>query len=239
MTSSVKHHLHLAHTLDLIKEPSFFSPRPLDPFSIPQHLSMWNVEDIPLADSLKENENDHHLGPFKQGLHIRETTLEEGIDAMQRNKASTHGQPHDPTETTILIQAAQTQLAALASRIHSPSNQMEQSLRLNGITNCFGRISDSITKLELIALASSGYATTTSVTPSNSPRHELERFLMSTEHRAKHWAQCIWDECESHMEGKDRHYYPAGSRHLPAPSPLYSTSCFITPHHAKRRYENR
>jgi len=38
MTSSVKHNLHLAHTLNPIKEPSFFSPTPLDPFSIPQHL---------------------------------------------------------------------------------------------------------------------------------------------------------------------------------------------------------
>ena len=53
------------------------------------------------------------------------TTLEKGIDAMQNNKASTQGQSHDPTETTILIQAAQTKLAALASRIHSHSNQME------------------------------------------------------------------------------------------------------------------
>jgi len=52
-------------------------------------------------------------GPFEQGLHKMTTTLEEGIDAMQSNKASTQGQPHDPTETTILIQAAQTQLAAL------------------------------------------------------------------------------------------------------------------------------
>jgi len=41
------------------------------------------------------------------------------------------------------------------------------------------------------------------------------------------------------MEGKDRHYYPSGPYHIPAPTPLYSTSCFITPHHPKRRYENR
>ena len=234
MTSSVKHNLHLAHTLDPIKEPSFFSTRPLDPVSIPQHLSMWNVEDVPIADSPKEDENDHHPGPFEQGLYKIETTLEEGINVMQRNKASTHGEPHHPTKITILIEAAQTQLAPLASRIQSPSNQMEQSLRLNAITNWFGRIYDSITKLESIALARSGYATTISVTPSNPPRHELEQFLMSTGHRAKHWAQCVWDECESQMEGKDRHYYPSGPRHIPAPSPLYSTSCFITPHHLSK-----
>jgi len=229
MTSSVKHNLHLAHTLDPIKEPSFFPPTPLDPFSIPQHLSMWKVEDVPIPDSPKEKENDHHQGPFEQGLHKMATTLEESIDAMQSNKASTQGQPHDPTETTILIQAAQTQLAALASRIDSPSNQLEQSLRLNTITNCFGRIHDSITKLESIPLASSGYETTPSVTTSNPPRDELERFLMSTGHRAKHWAQCVWDECEFHMEKKDRHYYPSGPRHIPAPSPLYSPRASLLP----------
>ena len=62
---------------------------------------------------------------------------------------------------------------------------------------------------------------------------------MSTGHRAKHWAQCLWDECESHIEGKDRHYYLSGPRHIPASSHLYSTSCFITPHHPKRRYEDK
>jgi len=167
------------------------------------------------------------------------TTLEESIDAMQCNKASTQGQSHDPTEATILIHAAQTQLAVLASRIHCPSNQMEQSLRLKAITNCFGRIHDSITKLEAIALASSGYATTPSFTPSNSPRDELEGFLISTGHRTKHWAQCVWDECESHMEGKDHHHYPSAPHHIPASISLYSTSCFITPHHPKRRYDDR
>jgi len=239
MTSSVKHNLHLAHTLDPIKEPSFFSPTHLDPFSIPKHLSMWNVEDVPIPDSPKEKEIDHHPGPFEQGLHKMENTLEESIDAMHSNKASTQGQTHDPTETTILIQAAQTQLAALASRIHSPSNQIEQSLHLNAITNCFGRIHDSITELESIALASSEYETTPSFTSSNPPRDELERFLMSTRHTAKHWAQCVWDECESYMEGKDRHYYSSGPHHIPASSPIYSTSCFISPHYPKRRYEDR
>jgi len=106
MTSSVKHNLHLPHTLDPIEEPSFFSSTPLDPFSIPQHLSMWNIEVVPLLDSPTEKENDHHQAPFEQGLHKRATTLEEGIDTLQSNKASTQGQPHDPTESMILIQAA-------------------------------------------------------------------------------------------------------------------------------------
>jgi len=135
---------------------------------------MWNVEDVPIPDSPKGKETNHHPGAFEQGLHKMATTLEEGIDAMQSNKARTQGQPHDPTEITILIQAAQTQLAALPSRRHSPSNQMTQSLRLNAITNYFGRIHDSITKLESIARASSRYETTPSVTPSNTPRDELE-----------------------------------------------------------------
>jgi len=156
MTSSVKHNPYFAHTLDLITESCFFSPTPLDPFSIHQHLSMWNVEDVPIPDSPNEKENDHHPGPFKQGHYKKATTLGEGIDVMQSNQASTQGQPHDPTKTTILVQAAQTQPAALASGIHSLSNQKEQSLRLNAITKCYGRIHDSITKLESIALPSSG-----------------------------------------------------------------------------------
>ena len=139
----------------------------------------------------------------------------------------------------ILIQAAQLQLAALASRLHSPSRHMESSLRLNTITNCFGKIQDSITKMESIALASSGYDTAPP-SPSSSPSpDELERFLMSTGPRAKHWTISVWDECETHMEGKDRHYHPSGLRHIPASSPLYSASCFITPHHPKRRFEDR
>ena len=105
---------------------------------------------------------------------------------MQSGQASIQGELIDPSETTILIQAAQSQLAALASRIHSPSRHMESSLHLNAITNCFGRIHDSITKLESIALASSGYDTAPS-SPSSSPSpDELEQFLMSTGHRAKH-----------------------------------------------------
>jgi len=136
----------------------------------------------------------------------------------------------------ILIQVAQTQLAALVSRFHSPSNKMERSSHLNTITNCIRRIHDSNTKLELITLASSGYQTTPSVTASKPLRNELEQFLISTGHKAKHWAQCVWDECESYMEESDRHYYPTGSHHIPAPSPLYCNPCPITPHHSKRRY---
>ena len=90
-------------------------------------------------------------------------TLDQEIDTMQSNKASTQGEFYNPTETTILIQAAQSQLAAFASRLHSTSSHMERNLRLNAITNCFGRIHDSITKLESIALASSGYETTTQI----------------------------------------------------------------------------
>ena len=41
------------------------------------------------------------------------------------------------------------------------------------------------------------------------------------------------------MDGKDRHYYPSGPPDIPVSRPLYSTSCFITPHHPKRRQEDR
>jgi len=159
--------------------------------------------------------------------------LEEGIDAMQSNKASTQEQPHDLTETTILIQAAQPQLAPLASRIHSPSNLMERALNLTTITNSFGTILDSMTKLELIALAFSGYKISASVNPSSPPRDELERFLMSTGNMAQLWAQSVWDECESHIEEKDWHDYLSGPCPIRAPSPLYSTSCFVTQHQSK------
>jgi len=186
MTSNIKHSLHLAHTLDPVNEPSFFSPTPLDPFSIPQRLSMWNIEDGQIPDSHKEKENNHPPVPFEQGLYKMAATVDEGIDAMQSKKACPQGQPHDPTETTIVIQAAHSQLAALSSRILNPSNQMEQSLRPNAITNCFARIHDSIAKLESITLASSGYESLPPSTSSTPPRDELERFLMCTGHRAKH-----------------------------------------------------
>jgi len=191
MTSSVKHHLHFAHTLDRVKEPSFFSQTPLDPFSIPQHPSMLNIKDVPFLDLPKKKENDHPPGSFEHGLHRMPATLEEGIDAMQSNKASTQGQSQATTKSTILIQAAQSRLTGLVSRINSPSNQMQKSLPLNAITNCFGRIHDSITKLESNALASSGYQTTLSFTLSSPPRDELERFFMGTGHRAKHRAVCL------------------------------------------------
>ena len=239
-TSNTKHNLHLAHTQDPTSEPSFYSITPLNPFSVPQHLSMWNTEDVPIPDSpTTTQENNNHPGPSEQGLEQMAATLEQGIDAMQSNKASTQGEPQDPTATTILIQATQSQLSALASRLHGPAHHMERNLRLNAIANCFGRIDDSITKLESIALASSAYETTSPPTPSTHPRDELDQFLMSTGHRAKHWSFCVWDEWDVHMDGKNRHYYSSGPRDIPTPSPLYSTSCFITPHHPKRIYENR
>jgi len=82
------------------------------------------------------------------------TTFEKGIDVIRSYKSSTQGQPHEPTKTRILIQAAQTLLAALVSRIPSPLKQMKESLCLDTITNSFGRIHDSINTLESILLAS-------------------------------------------------------------------------------------
>ena len=166
-------------------------------------------------------------------------TLEQRIDAMQRNKACTQGEPHDLTETTILIQAAQSQLAALASRLPCPANHIERNLHFNAITNCFGIIYDSITKLESIALAVSGYETTAPSASTFSSREGLDQFLMATAHRAKHWSFCEWDKCDVHMDGKERYYYPSGPHNIHVPRPLYSTSCFITPHNPKRRYEDR
>ena len=166
------------------------------------------------------------------------TALEQGIEAMQSGQVSILGERIDPSETTIVIQVAQSQLATLVSRIHSPSRHIESSLRLNAITNCFGRIHDSITKLESIALASSGYDTTPSSPTSSRSPDVLEQFLISTGHSAKHWKGCVWDECETHMEGKHCHYYPSGPHHIPASRPLNSASCFITPHHPKRRFED-
>ena len=239
MTSNTRHNLRLAHIINPLIKQSFFSDTPLNPFSVSQHLSMWNTEDVPIPDSLQTNEDSQHPSPTEQELVQVATTLEQGIEAMQSGQASMQGEPIDPSEITILIQAAQSQLAALASRIHLPSRYMESSLRLNAITNCFGRIHNSITEQESIALASSGYDTAPS-SPSSSPSpDELARFPMSTRHRAKHWTACVWDECETHMEGKDSHYYPSGPRHIPASSPLYSASCFLTPHHPKRRFEDR
>ena len=239
MTSNTRYNLRLAHSRNPLITQSFFSDTPLKPFAIPQHLSMWNTEDVPIPDSLQIGEDTHHPSPTEQELVQVATTLEQGIEAMQSCQASIQGEPIDPSETTILIQAAQSQLAALASRIHSPSRHMELSRRLNAITNCFGRNHDSITKLESIALASSGYDTAPSSPSSSLAPDALERFLMSAGHRDRHWTVCVWNECETYMEGKDRHYYPSGPRHIPASSPLYSALCFITPHHPKRRFEDR
>ena len=241
MTSNTRHNLYLAHTLHPVAEQSFFSTTPLKTFFVPQHLSIWNTEDVPIPDSPQDNENNNHPGPIAQELVQMAATLEQGIEAMQSGQASIQGEPIDPSEAMILIQAAQSQLAALASRIHSPSRHMESALCHNAITNCFGRILDAITKRESIALASSGYETALSSASSRPSPDDFERFLMSTEHRAKHWTACVWDECESHMEGKDCHYYSSGPCHIPAPCPLYlpSESCFIPPHHPKRRFEDR
>ena len=239
MASNTRHNLRLAHTINPLITQSFFSTTPLNPFSIPQHLSIWNTEDVLISDSPQADENNHHPGPIEQELVQMATTLEEEIEAMQSCQASIQGELIDPSETTILIQAAQSQLAPLASRIHSPSRHMESSLRLNAITNCLGRSHDSITKLESIALTSSGYDTTPSSASSSPSPDELERFLISTGYRAKHWRACVWDEYESHMERKDRHYYLSGPRHIPASSLLFSVSCFITPHHPKRRFGDR
>ena len=239
MTRNTRHNLYLAHTHDPVAEQSFFSTTPLNPFPVPQHLSIWNTEDVPIPDSPQDNENDNHPGPVKQELVQMAATLEQEIKAMQSGQARIQRELIDPSETTILIQAAQSQLAALASRIHSPSRHTKPSLRLNAITNCFRRIHDSITKLESIALASLGHDTTLSSASSSPSPDDLESFLISTGHRAKHWTACVWDECEFHMNGKDRHYYTSGPRHIPTPSPLYSGSCFITAHHPKRRFKDR
>ena len=116
---------------------------------------MWNTEDVPVPDSPQDNKNNNHPGAIEQELIQMAVTLEQGIEAMQSGQAGMQEEPIDPSETTILIQVAQLQHVALASRIHRLSRYMESSLRLNAITNYFGRIHDCITKLESIALASS------------------------------------------------------------------------------------
>ena len=191
MTSNTRHNLCLTNTINPLITQSFFSYTPLNPFSIPQHLSMWNTEDVPIPDSFQTDEDSYHPSPTEQELVHVATTLEQGFEAMESGQARIQGELIDPSQTTILIQAPQSHLAALASRIHSPSRHMQSSLSLNAITNCFGRIHNSIPKLESIALASSGYDTTLS-SPSSSPSsEELKRFLMSTGYRAKHWTACV------------------------------------------------
>ena len=68
MTSNTRHNLHLAHTLDPVTEQSFFSTTPLNPFSVPQHLSMWNTEDVSIPDSPQGNENNNNPAPIEQEL---------------------------------------------------------------------------------------------------------------------------------------------------------------------------
>ena len=118
---------------------------------------------------------------------------------------------------------------------------MERNVRFNAITNCFGRIHDSISKLKSIAFASSEYETSapSGSAPTSFSREKLDRILMSTAQRAKHWLFWVWEKWDFHMDRQNCHYYPCGPRDVPAPRPLYSTSCFITPHYPKRRYEDR
>ena len=186
MTNNTRDNLRLAHTVNPLIEQSFFSTTPLNHFSVPQHLSIWNTENVPIPNSPQDNEDYNHPGPIQQELVQMAATLEQGIKTMKSGLASIQGEPIDPSKTMILIQAAQSQLAALASRIHIPSRHIESSLRLNSINNCFGRIPDSITKLESIALATSGYDTTPSYASSSPSPDDLEGFVMSTGHRAKH-----------------------------------------------------
>ena len=134
MASNTRHNIRLGHTINPLITQSFFSDTPLNPFSIPQCLSMWNTEDVPLPDPDQRDENNHHPGPIEQELVQMATTLEQGIEAMQSGQASIQGEPIDPSEIKILIQAAQSHLAAVASRMHSPSRHMKSSLRLNAIT---------------------------------------------------------------------------------------------------------
>ena len=83
MTSNTRYNLRLAHTINLLIPQSFFSDTPLNPFSIPQHLLMWNTEDVPIPDSLQTDKNSHHSGPIEQDLVLMTTTLEQGIEAIQ------------------------------------------------------------------------------------------------------------------------------------------------------------
>ena len=152
IASNTSHNIRLAHTINPLIRQSFFSDIALNPFSIPQHLSMCNTKEVPIPDSLQTNEYSHHPRSTEQELVQVATTLAQGIEAMQSGQASIQGEPIDPSETTILIQVAQSQLAALASRIHSPSRHMKSSLLLNAITNCFGRIHDSCNRFTPVSI---------------------------------------------------------------------------------------
>ena len=83
MASNIRHNLRLAHTINPLITQSFFSTTPLNPFSIPQHLSMWNTKDVPFPDSLQTDKNSLHPCPVEQELVRMERTLEQGIEGMQ------------------------------------------------------------------------------------------------------------------------------------------------------------
>ena len=99
MTSNTRHNLYLAHTLDPVAEQFFFSTTSHNPFSVPQHLSMWNPEDVPIPDSLQDNENDNHPGPVEQELVQMAATLENNaIAAIQSGQASIQREPLTPAK---------------------------------------------------------------------------------------------------------------------------------------------
>ena len=121
MTSNTKYSLHLAHTQDPKREPSFYSTMPLNLFSIPNISQCGTLKMSPSQTHPPQpQENDNYTGSIEQGLEQMAATLEQGIDAMPSSKARTQGEPHDPTESTILNLPAQSRLAALASRLHCP-----------------------------------------------------------------------------------------------------------------------
>ena len=77
MTGNTKHNLHLAHTQDPTSKPSFYSTTSLNPFSVSQHLSIWNTEDVSIPDSPTTQKDDNHPGPIGQGLEQMAATLEQ------------------------------------------------------------------------------------------------------------------------------------------------------------------
>ena len=103
MTSNTRHNLRLAHTINPFITQSFFSDTLLKPFSVPQHLSMWSTEEVPIPDSPQDNENNNHPGPVEQELVQMVPTLEQGIEAMQSGQANIQGELINPSETTIHI----------------------------------------------------------------------------------------------------------------------------------------
>ena len=88
MTNNTRHNLRLAYTINSLIEQTFFSTISLNPLSIPQHLSMWKTEDVPIPDSSQDNENNNHPGPIEQEKVQMAATLKQGIEAMQSGQAS-------------------------------------------------------------------------------------------------------------------------------------------------------